>query len=107
MKTQHKYISYRKDRACYIVSIRYGEKNEKRVTKTCKTLEQALEQRETLMNLLKLDESILDSNYHQKTDGIPTLEEAFSLYVETEVRPRVAFPHIVSIFSANVHTATI
>ena len=90
MKTQHKYISYRKDRACYIVSIRYGEKNEKRVTKICKTLEQALEQRETLMNLLKLDEFILDSNYHQKKDGIPTLEEAFSLYVETEVRPRVA-----------------
>ncbi len=90
MKTEHKYISYREDRDCYIVSIRYGEKNEKRVTKNCKTLEQALEQRATLMNLLQLDESILDKDYHQQTDGIPTLEQAFTVFIETEVRQRVA-----------------
>ena len=88
MKTDYKYISYRESRDCYIVSIRNSEG--KIISKTCKTLEKALEHRATIMKLLQLDETILDSSYYKKKDSIPTLEEAFTEYVETEVRPRVA-----------------
>lgn len=89
MKTQYKYISYREDRKCYIVSIKYSN-SKKQATKTCKTLEDALQQRTMLMRLLRLDESILNTTYSSQTDSIPTLKEAFTLYVETEVRQRVA-----------------
>lgn len=88
MKTEHKYISYRADRDSYQVSIKADGKQ---VTRTCKTLEEALEKRDALLNLHGISTSAL-SDLRRKDDveEIPTLEQAFSEFVENDVRPRVA-----------------
>ena len=88
MKTEHKYISYREDRDTYIVSIKV---NGKQTTKTCKSLKKAIEQRDTLLKLLKLDTSIVEKmSRHSFNEAIPLLYDAFTRYIEDEISHRVS-----------------
>lgn len=92
MKTEHKYISYREDRNCYIVTVKINGENRQIIQRTCKTLEEAIEKRDAILALYKLSSKALSlATEKQKIKKtIPTLDEAFSEYVEKEIRPKVA-----------------
>lgn len=80
MKTDYRYISYRETRDCYQVSIRVDGKN---ITKTCKTLEDAVAQRNNLLAVYRLNRCEIVSK------EVPSLSEAFTAYMVNEVRDRV------------------
>lgn len=88
MKTEHKYISYRPDKDTYIVSLRVDGK---KTYFTCHSLEEAIKKRDSLVELHNLDKKIVSSLSTERiVKAIPTLEEAFTEFVEKDVRPRVA-----------------
>ena len=85
MKTNHKYISYRQDKGTYIISMPV---NGKKTYITCHSLDEALKQRESL---IKLDKSVVGYlSRHKNSKEIPSLDEAFTEFMEKEIRPRVA-----------------
>lgn len=88
MKTNHKYITYRPDKETYIVSMTI---NSKKTYVTCHSLEEAIKQRDSLIELHKLDKNIVSGlSSHRLVKDIPILEEAFTEFIEKEIRPRVA-----------------
>lgn len=88
MKTGYKYITYREDKNTYIVSI---PANGKKTYFTCKSLEEAIQKRESLVELHKLDKYIVSGlSSHRLVKDIPVLEEAFTEFIEKEIRPKVA-----------------
>lgn len=57
---------------------------------TCKSLEEAIQKRDSLAELHKLDKNIVKGlSAHATTKTVPTLAEAFTEFVEKEIRPRV------------------
>ncbi|MCR5440085.1 MAG: site-specific integrase [Selenomonas sp.] len=88
MRTKHKYITYRQDKETYIVSMTI---NSKKTYVTCHSLEEAIQKRDSLVELHKLDKNIIGGlSSHRVDKVVPILEEAFTEYVEKEIRPRVA-----------------
>ena len=80
MKTGHKYITYRENRSCYQVCFKVDGKA---ITKNCKTLEDAIAQRDNLMSVYRLQGMVPNDK------KVPSLVEAFTNYVEHEVRDKV------------------
>lgn len=88
MRTGQKYISYRPDKNTYIVSMTV---NGKKTYISCPTLDEAVKQRDSLAELHKLDKNIIGGlSSHKIEKVVPVLEEAFTEFVEKEIRPRVA-----------------
>lgn len=88
MRTKHKYITYRPDKGTYIVSMPIDGK---KAYFTCKSLEEAIKKKDSLAELHKLDKNIVKGlSAHATTKTVPTLAEAFTEFVEKEIRPRVA-----------------
>lgn len=67
-------------RDCYQVSIKVDGKT---ITKTCKTLEDAVAQRNNLLTVYRLEHGAVVNK------SVPSLIEAFTTYMENEVRDRV------------------
>ena len=85
MKTNHKYITYRPDRGKYIVSMSIKGK---KTYISCDTLDDAIKQRDSL---IKLDKTVVGYlSKHKNAKEVPSLEKAFTEFVEKEIRPRVA-----------------
>lgn len=83
---KHKYITYRTDRDTYQITFpvtvpdpgsKKGVKKEK-ITKQCKTLEEALDERERLMTLFHLDSSLLLTLEKEHEKPEPLEEQEFS-----------------------------
>jgi len=91
-----KYITYRADRKVYQtkITIKYG-KERKVITRTCKTLDDAIEAREDLFNMYKLDKALLVNVQEakkqrlsvKKIEACPILENAISKWYEVSKRP--------------------
>ena len=89
--SRHKYITYRADRDTYQITFpvtvpdptsKKGVKKEK-ITKQCKTLEEALDERERLMTLFHLDSSLLLTLEKETEPQKPLEEQEFSkLFLE-------------------------
>ncbi|WP_278502858.1 tyrosine-type recombinase/integrase [Mitsuokella multacida] len=84
--SRHKYITYRADRDTYQITFpvtvpdptsKKGVKKEK-ITKQCKTLEEALDERERLMTLFHLDSSLLLTLEKEHEKPEPLEEQEFS-----------------------------
>lgn len=58
---------------------------------SCQTLDEAIKQRDSLAELHKLDKNIVSGlSSHRVDKVVPILEEAFTEFIEKEIRPRVA-----------------
>ena len=85
MRTKHKYITYRPDKGTYIVSMPIDGK---KAYFTCKSLEEAIQKKDSLAELHKLDKNIVKGlSAHATIKTVPTLAEAFTEFVEKKFAP--------------------
>lgn len=90
MQTEYRYIIYKKAKRCYVVQITVVVDGKRRkVSRSAKTLDDALDVREDLMDLYRLDKSVLENMMQVKRkDPInPILENAICHWYETYKQP--------------------
>ena len=87
MKTEYKHIYYRPGRNSYEIKVNV---NGKQIVRTAKNLDEALEIREDIMDLYRLDKSILENVAQKKELISPILEKALSYWYEKQHRPLLA-----------------
>ena len=92
MQTEYRYIIYKEAKRCYVVQITVVVDGKRRkVSRSAKTLDDALDVREDLMDLYRLDKSILESCIKPGKKNInPILEDAISHWYEKQHRPLLA-----------------